>query len=199
MSNHQEHFGRKFYLDRETGYWISVDYSKDRPRVRAHQWVWICIHGKIPKGYHIHHRNDNKSDNRIENLELIERSRHLSYHMQDPLRKQRMREHADKIRPLTKEWHKSEEGRAWHRLHALKTNFGSFIPFEISCGMCGQKSLAAKLGQIFCSNKCKSAWRRKQGTDDIQVICERCKMSFKKNKYAKTRFCSRRCGKIKSF
>ena len=71
MSTHQEHFGRKFYLDKSTGYWISTDYSKQRPRVRAHQWVWINHYSIIPKGYHIHHRNDDKSDNRIENLRIL--------------------------------------------------------------------------------------------------------------------------------
>lgn len=106
MIDHQIHFERKFYQDKKTGYWISTDH----PRIRAHQWIWIKIHGVIPKGYHIHHKNENKSDNRIENLELIERSRHMSHHMSQPERKEKSRKNLEKIRFKASAWHKSEEG-----------------------------------------------------------------------------------------
>ena len=39
-----------------------------------HRVVWTQHHGAIPKGMQIHHRNSNKLDNRIENLELVTRS-----------------------------------------------------------------------------------------------------------------------------
>ena len=36
-----------------------------------HRAVWIEANGEIPKGMHIHHINNNKSDNRLENLSLV--------------------------------------------------------------------------------------------------------------------------------
>ncbi len=194
MIEHQIHFGRVFYQDKKKGYWISTDY----PRIRAHRWVWLQIHGIIPKGYHIHHKNDDKSDNRIENLELIERSRHLSHHMQDPVRKQKAREMADEYRHLTKEWHKSEEGREWHRLHALKNDFGNGPSFDYSCQQCGkdyQSKLVAEGRTRFCSNACKSRWRRAQKLDDVDKICPICQKTYRINRYRKTKTCSRVCGK----
>lgn len=189
MELHQIHFGRKFYLDKKKGYWISTDY----PRIRAHRWVWIKTHGIIPKGYHIHHKNEDKSDNRIENLELIERSRHLSHHYTEENRI-RSRLLVEKIRPLTKAWHGSPEGKAWHKHHALKCKFGKWDPGKYICQFCNKEYESRKKTRaLFCSNACKSAWRRKSGLDNIKNKCLNCHNDFTKNRYAKIKFCSRSC------
>ena len=36
-----------------------------------HRYVWTQVNGRIPKGMQIHHINNNKRDNRIENLSLV--------------------------------------------------------------------------------------------------------------------------------
>ncbi len=198
-SIHQIHFDRKFYQCKKSGYWISTDYGKNNPRVRAHQWVWINYHGPIPKGYHVHHRNEDKSDNRIENLELIHKSRHASYHMSSAERKLKSALVCDKIRPLTKVWHASEEGKTWHKLHALKNKFGKWEDKEYQCKHCANKFTSSKKfgnGTLFCSNACKSAWRRKRGVDDISLCCGICLKEFKKNKYSNAVTCSRTCSAL---
>lgn len=192
MVKHQEHFGKSFYQDLKNGYWISTDH----PRIRAHRWVWNSIHGAIPKGYHIHHKDEDKSNNDIQNLELIEMSRHFSIHMQCPIKRKRASEHCNSIRPLTKEWHQSEEGRAWHRLHALQGKFGKWEKEDVICDQCHQTYQRQKHTRgRFCSNKCKSQWRRLSGIDDIERACELCLESFKVNKYSKIKYCSNACGR----
>lgn len=37
----------------------------------AHDVVWEAAYGPIPDGFEIHHRNGDKQDNRLENLELL--------------------------------------------------------------------------------------------------------------------------------
>ena len=49
-------------------------------RVLEHRFVWEQAHGPIPVGYVIHHRNDVKTDNRLENLALLTNSQHRSLH-----------------------------------------------------------------------------------------------------------------------
>ena len=45
-----------------------------------HRIVWEDANGPIPEGYIVHHKNENKTDNRIENLECISRKEHSHLH-----------------------------------------------------------------------------------------------------------------------
>lgn len=45
-----------------------------------HDLVWEAHFGAIPAGHEIHHRNETKTDNRIENLQLVTRLEHKRLH-----------------------------------------------------------------------------------------------------------------------
>jgi hypothetical protein len=47
---------------------------------RVHRLIWEAAHGPIPPGFHVHHVNRNKTDNRLENLALISASEHSRLH-----------------------------------------------------------------------------------------------------------------------
>lgn len=188
--DYQIHFEKKFYKDHKTGYWISTTKQK----IRAHRWVWENINGKIPKGYHIHHKDGDKSNNDIKNLMMLSAFEHISYHARQEKNVSRAKEWMEEIRPLTKAWHASDEGKAWHRYHALKCKFGNNDPIEYLCENCGTKFHSKKLSRTkFCSNACKSARRRLLGLDNIETECCICKSLFTKNKYSKCLTCSRTC------
>lgn len=68
---HELYDGKKFTL-KNTGYYaLTTD-----DRCLMHRYVWELENGKIPSGYDIHHRDRNKSNNSIENLELIKHNDH---------------------------------------------------------------------------------------------------------------------------
>jgi len=67
----QYYDGKKFTL-RNHGYY-SLTTNK---RTLMHRYVWEKEKGKIPKGWDIHHINENKADNRIENLECLSKAEH---------------------------------------------------------------------------------------------------------------------------
>lgn len=48
--------------------------------VHVHRLVWIDNHGEIPSGYIIHHKDENKLNWFIDNLELLSRADHIKKH-----------------------------------------------------------------------------------------------------------------------
>lgn len=61
------------------GYIRGYDTKENRQRL-VHCIVWEAHHGKIPKGYQVHHKNGDKLDNRLENLELLDTLTHKRLH-----------------------------------------------------------------------------------------------------------------------
>ena len=51
----------------------------DRMRL-AHTVEWERVNGPIPPGWHLHHVNEDKQDNRIENLALVDPTTHKRIH-----------------------------------------------------------------------------------------------------------------------
>lgn len=76
--------GRKLeakpWIDRH-GYWrvwCPGHPEAHKGYVKGHRLVWERAHGPIPTGWHVHHKNGIKADNRPENLEALPASKHLS-------------------------------------------------------------------------------------------------------------------------
>lgn len=51
--------------------------------VLEHRKVWFDAHGEIPTGHHVHHINGDKTDNRLENLEVKAPSDHHRDHVRE--------------------------------------------------------------------------------------------------------------------
>lgn len=69
------------------GYLINFSSSSGYPtifvnskNVLLHRFVWEKHYGKIPKGYEVHHKDENKHNYSIDNLILIESKEHHRYH-----------------------------------------------------------------------------------------------------------------------
>jgi hypothetical protein len=51
-----------------------------REKYHVHRLLYEFLNGNIPKGYHIHHIDGNKLNNKISNFELVLGSKHTSSH-----------------------------------------------------------------------------------------------------------------------
>lgn len=155
-----------------------------------HQEVWKFHNGDIPDGYHVHHRDGNPLNNDITNLECIPGFDHLSFHakQQEP-----DLEHLAAIRPLAAAWHGTEAGRELGRRNGER-NWVLLQPRTYTCQHCGKVFERKSLQPVkFCSNACKSAWRRAHHIDDEQRVCVVCGAAFTANHYDDTKTCSRKC------
>ena len=186
-----QHFNSlRFTRDEKTGYYLNSTIQK-----RMHRYVWEHYNGEIPVGYEIHHKDHDPANNDVDNLELLTAREHKKYHAKIQGIKNVKNGHLERIRDMTKEWHASEEGLEWHRKNYERTKDKLHAKRKFTCEFCGKEFEAEDTGNNrFCSNKCKSAWRRKSGIDDETRECQICGRHFTANKYSKTRTCSRVCG-----
>ena len=55
-------------------------YYKNKNGKHLHRYIWEKYNGKIPEGYVVHHKDHNKSNNNISNLEMISDLEHRHEH-----------------------------------------------------------------------------------------------------------------------
>ena len=156
---------------------------------RLHRTVWIYHKGKIPKGFHVHHKDEDKSNNQFRNLELLQNSEHVSLHQKGHGRKP-----SKQALDAASKWHGSSDGNEWHSKHYENTKEALHKKVDRECTHCGKlhESNRKKVNS-FCSNKCKTAWRKASGIDDIDRECVICTTIFSINKYASRQTCSGKC------
>jgi len=150
---------------------------------RLHRLIWQKLKGPIPKGFDIHHKDGNKLNNSIDNLECISHAEHLSMHM---------KENSQKVH----EWHKTEEGRKALGEHA-KEVWENRKVHTLTCLQCGKEFQAKQIDRAkYCDNKCEQTARRKRGDDLVDRSCVACGKIFRINKYHKTLTCGYVCGGV---
>ena len=162
-----------------------------------HRAVWEHHHGPIPQGMCVHHKDHDRANNCLDNLELLHKGEHAvlhgnhraEHHRDDLLKHMR-----EVMHPAAAAWHGSEEGRAWHREHGKRV-WDEQVPVALVCTHCSKEynGYKARTKRGFCSPVCQSAARRASGVDDEQRTCLACGESFTTNKYSKARHCSISC------
>lgn len=188
--------GYKFRRDSRTGYYLSTRKTTSGKRERLHCYVWRYFNGQIKEGYHVHHKDEDRGNNRVENLICTRGKTHSSYHLlkYSTNHPDRMAENLSKnARPKASAWHGSVAGREWHSTQGKRTA-ARMKEKEFICENCGKPFWKKPFGKnLFCSNKCKAAYRRRMGLDDETRRCGCCGKEFRANKYANKRYCSKEC------
>lgn len=145
-------------------FYLCGNYYQRKGR-RLHREVWKHHNGAIPKGYHVHHKDEDRSNNSIDNLVLMKGHDHLSEHMSKPERIENSRKSIEIAREAANKWHGSEEGRAWHSERG-KDNWKTRTTQTYICSYCGKefqtKHIYGDGMNHFCHPNCKAAYRRRR-------------------------------------
>lgn len=151
--------GYKYYKQK-TGYYQMAETNKRKQlgiERRLHRAIWKFYNGDIPKGYQVHHKDENKDNNDISNLELLSASEHAKLHSC----RAKVWWHTTKGKKANKKgirnakaWHSSEEGYKWHSEHQKETIKKMII--EETCLECGNAftTFKDKRHQVIC-RKCR--------------------------------------------
>jgi len=154
-----------------------IDIDGKLQQLYLHQYVWWLHNGYIPKkedGLTIHHKDEDISNNEIENLEVLPNSEHLVKHwILD--REQRLYislKNFDKARIAESEWCKTPEGKeikkkigedSWNNPNNYTTlvceECGSEFVVHVSC-LNREKNKTR-----FCSQKCRNAAYTRENRD----------------------------------
>lgn len=142
--------------------------------LQLHRKVWEDHFGEIPKDHHIHHKNGDTRDNRIENLECIHRLEHLAMHNDEKrMRYQVQRIHCSESRARAREWYNSKKGRKVQS-SSSKKGWAQRKPVSRRCIICGKLylTLSLKENKKYCSNRCACSSQRSK--ELVTVNCTIC-------------------------
>lgn len=114
-----------------TYFWSHPD-GKLAP-VTLHKAVWESAHGPVPEGFHVHHQDENTSNNDISNLELLSREEHERRHSES----------------------RRARGRSPRQLANLQTLRDNRAKSSFICTICSCEYVAFPTGRNkYCSSKC---------------------------------------------
>jgi hypothetical protein len=156
ISNTVQKFnGESFYL---------CGHYYQRKGKRLHRTVWEYHNGGIPKGYHVHHADGNKSNNDITNLVLLEKTEHIREHMNQPERREWSSQAICIAREYANKWHGSEAGKAFHSAQS-KASWEKRKLQTYTCTECGKEFQTRHIygeGQNhFCHLNCRAKYGRR--------------------------------------
>lgn len=165
-------------------------YFRNRRGKLLHRAIYEAAHGPIESRIHVHHRDGDRSNNDLANLEALDIRDHMRLHMAE---RPDVPGHMARIRPLTVLWHRSPEGRAWHSEHSREA-FAKRGSVDYTCQHCGGAYRSRHRGRArFCSNACRTGSRYQSGVDDEDRNCSECGTVFRCNRYKRKKTCSRAC------
>lgn len=176
-----------------------------------HRDVWEYHFGKIPKGYDIHHRDENKANNDISNLQMLTRKEHRQLHSRLNAGKPKTPktfvcqqcgatfQSTANVAKYCPDCHKEREREKSHASYAAKRAAKRVVkPFKPrrfrTCVVCGKpfelKYISAK-GRKTCSKECHDKLAGKLPVK----ICKVCGKEFKP-RHSWNVCCSPECGYV---
>lgn len=154
--------GKKYMLHKGQRYFKRGERKKGVYKVYyLHRVVWEYYNGKIPKNLMIDHINRNKSDNRIENLRLVDAKENRRNVAPEVNEKHRARMIAFNSQQYGKWWQK--EGAREKRSREVSEYLLSRPLLKKNCIVCGNTFECKNSTATYCSSRCRQENYFKKG------------------------------------
>lgn len=183
---HQK-FNGNIYAPNKYGRYISAPKYLNRE-------IFAYYYGEIPEGYEIHHKNENKTDNDISNLQMLTKSEHMFLHSQN--------------KAVLTEFTCKECGKIFYANKTVKNYFCSpkcrsawrrhnrIDDIEKPCSYCGKIFTSNKYDNSdYCSSACANRAKSNHKVLHKKTFfkCQVCGKIYKSQNNGHNKFCSNHC------
>ena len=179
IDNRHVHFVDRVYRrDSRNGYYEA--------HCSLHREIWRFFHGEIPADYEVHHRDLNRNNNDITNLELLTKAEHKKIHAANLK--------TCKCKVCGREFQTRSVGNKNRYCSKECRNEGACQRYlkKYTCEYCGREFEADKHHpHRFCSKVCAGLANRKITRETI--TCQVCGKEFTAKACAHRKYCSMQC------
>lgn len=150
QEDQMEYNGKKYYISKQGYYSRDERKNGKRKMILLHRVIWEEANGSIPVGYHIHHKDENRLNNSLDNLELLPSSQHSSHHRKEEFNEGNL----SYLVSAQKKWLQTEKGK----LEKSKSCKQGWLTRKISnkiCQHCSESFQTKSPQAKFCSQSCK--------------------------------------------
>lgn len=150
-----------------------------------HRVLWEEINGPIPKGFHVHHKDGDPTNNKIENLECLTPKDHFKAH-----KKLAENEPSKDIYAKVKLYHRSD------RAKTRKLPWTVRKKEQLKCLKCGcdyEKHIICVRRFTFLCDRCRIKRYNPSRVTPTLKNCEICQKTIVQKTSRQKRFCSKAC------